>query len=132
LIDPADIDGTPMEKRGPEGSQFYRWHSLDGRLQELHNRLTAWGIAGDQVPEIFKEAGERFVNLMPETAEIDELLADRALLLHCLESVLDDFDQILRLVPQTSRCPECGLPTDADSYCVTTNCDLKGQKVVDL
>lgn len=112
----------------PADNEFGHWTTLEERLEELRNRLVAWEISGNQLPEIFDTAAGNFAAALPDIDEADPFLLPPTLLLEAFERALDSFDAVLAAFPQTLRCPECHQPLDQDNYCLTGSCTNYGRK----
>ena len=90
-------------------SPFGKWGNLDERLQELANRLHAWYLSGDQLSELFAEAGRKMAAALDEVVLDDDVDTDvgipawspKEIVLQSFEDALGDFDHILKNFPQT-------------------------------
>lgn len=72
---------------------FGHWSNTDERLEELRNRLAAWFVAGEQLPEIFTAALHKFTDILGEEPNPLEVPAEAILV--AFEEALSDFDNIL-------------------------------------
>lgn len=79
-------------------NSFYHWTTLEERLEELNNRLAAWYVSGEQLPEIFAEA----LRLLQQEYDShgNPLEAPPVSLLKAFEDALDSFDNILLHFPE--------------------------------
>jgi hypothetical protein len=80
-------------------SPFGHYSTLEERLQELANRLHAWHLSGEQLPELFNEAERKMAATLDDY--VDPMDAPKETVLEAFESALTDFDNILRAFPET-------------------------------
>jgi hypothetical protein len=83
----------------PNTSPFGSYRTTDERIQELANRLHAWFISTDQLPELFEEALRKMTDALAEADDPMDAPADT--LLKAFEDALGDFDNILSAFPQS-------------------------------
>ncbi|MDA8046711.1 MAG: ATP-binding protein [Actinomycetota bacterium] len=97
-------------RRDPDADpskSFYHWTTLEGRLEELNNRLAAWYISGPQLPELFNEALRKLSSVYDDCDLPWE--ADPTAILQAFEEALDDFDNVLaNFPPESSTEPNLG------------------------
>jgi len=109
---PAEVSQSSHPEPGPSirdprhnpnadpNKSFYHWTTLEGRLEELNNRLAAWYVSGPQMPELFNEA-LRKLSLVYDDCELPWESGPTAIL-RAFEEALDDFDNVLAHFPQGS------------------------------
>lgn len=73
--------------------EFGHWTTLEGRLEELRNRLVAWVMTSPQGFEaIWKETIDRYTSAIEREPNPYEL--DGKMLIQCFEEALSDHDVI--------------------------------------
>lgn len=82
-------------------SEFGQWTSLEGRLEELRNRLVAWTLM-QEAGSVWTEAAERFAASLWEAE--NPLDVPATALLEAFEGAINDHDdvrgQVLRAFPR--------------------------------
>lgn len=83
---------------GVDENPFGHYINLEGRVKELADRLHAWYLSGDQLPEIFAEAQRKMADRLNQFD--DPMDAPKEVLLEAFEEALAHFDNILMTFPQ--------------------------------